>query len=131
MNQRNKTKKQGLSKGLMMICAMLSLFIMNACADGNTSKEKTTVKIEVQDSTTEKVTESRFVREYNADSKNKQPLMIQIFNGKEIELTQKQVTELNSEDIKSIEVLKDEMAEQKYPQRGKNGVVIITMKETE
>ncbi len=56
---------------------------------------------------------------------DKQPLYI--INGKEI--TAEKMNKISPNDIASINVVKDKTAIEKYGKKGKNGVVIITLKE--
>jgi len=76
------------------------------------------------------------VYELNNDGKNKffistdsdeTPLFI--LDGKEI--SKKEMDELDSDSIEKVEVLKGDSATEKYGDKGKNGVVIITLKDKE
>tara|TARA_R110001583_G_scaffold145096_1_gene297131 strand:- start:81114 stop:82871 length:1758 start_codon:yes stop_codon:yes gene_type:complete len=58
------------------------------------------------------------------NSKDDEPLYI--LNGKEI--SKKEMVKKNPEDIESINVLKGESAKDKYGDKGKNGVILITTK---
>jgi len=60
----------------------------------------------------------------STDDSDKEPLIIK--DGKEI--SQKDMEDLDSEDIEKVEVLKGESATKKYGDKGKDGVVIITSK---
>lgn len=60
-------------------------------------------------------------------SQDKNPLIL--VNGKEVDMTT--MKSIKPEDIKSVEVLKDEEFTESYGEKGKNGVVKITLKSYE
>ncbi len=62
-----------------------------------------------------------------ASDDEKSPLFI--LNGKEI--SKKEMDELDSKSIEKVEVLKGDSATEKYGDKGKNGVVLITTKDKE
>ena len=59
-----------------------------------------------------------------SDDNGKSPLFI--IDGKEV--SKDEITKLDSDKIESVSVLKDKSATEKYGDKGKNGVVIITTK---
>ncbi|WP_372937207.1 M56 family metallopeptidase [Seonamhaeicola sp.] len=74
------------------------------------------------DDDSENKEERIFIVKKQSDDKN----ALFIIDGKEVE--KNPIKDLNPEDIESINVLKDESAINKYGNRGKNGVIIITTK---
>lgn len=67
-----------------------------------------------------------YVQGANSD---KQPSYYEVLeNGKHKKIDQKQLSEINPNDIESISVLKDKSATDLFGEDGKNGVILITLK---
>ena len=60
------------------------------------------------------------------DDKNRKDLPVYFVDG--VEVTPEFLTKLNSEDLREIEVIKNPTAMERYGEKGKNGVVLITSK---
>lgn len=60
---------------------------------------------------------------------HKTPPPLYIVDGKEMSMTDWNVNKLNPDDIYSINVWKGKAAEAKYGDKGKNGVIVVTMKQ--
>jgi len=62
----------------------------------------------------------------NSDKSGNQPLFV--IDGKVVENGKKDLSDLDPKDIESISVLKDNSATEAYGEKGKDGVIVITLK---
>ena len=102
-----------------LLAGLLSLFGFANCV---TSK-----KVEVRPPTRVMIMYGAPAANFIKDINTIIPLYI--IDGKEV--SEEEFSKLNVEDIESCSVLKDAAAIEKYAEKGKNGVVIITLKKKE
>jgi len=69
------------------------------------------------------------VKEKNKEKSDGKPLMILENNGDKYFLVSTDINAINPSEIESIEVIKGERAESQYGERGKNGVIVISVGE--
>jgi hypothetical protein len=99
-------------------------FALNTNAQKQTSDYTSGVKIDFVITNNEKViTNDMIFRPPYSFKKNKVPLFI--VNGNEVEC----ISYYNREEIKSINVLQPKEAIAKYKNKGKNGVILVTLKD--
>jgi hypothetical protein len=138
MNQKKTTSKKGPLKVLLFLPVMGAILLVSGFSQANHNlskelqfmqKENSRDTVPIQKELEDEQFQFKLRKAYEDDQSRLKPLFILVEGKKERTIKDSYMRGIDPDQIKTVHVLKGEAARKKYGKKGKNGVVIIVLKE--
>ena len=138
MNQQKNTSKRGLVKALLFIPLMAAILLVSGFTQANhnlsnelqfLNQERSRDTVPTQKELDNEKFQFKLRKAYEDNRSKLKPLFILVEGKKERTIKDSYMRGIDPKNIETVHVLKGEAAKKKYGKKGKNGVVIIVLKQ--
>jgi len=138
MNQQKITSKRGFVKALLFVPLMGAILLVSGFSQANhnlsnelqfLNQQQSRDTVPTQKELEDEQFQLKLRKAYEDDRSKLKPLFILIEGKKERTIKDSYMRGIDPKNIETVHVLKGEAAMKKYGKKGKNGVVIIVLKE--